>query len=106
MAGFGRNGSRPSAKVISAAERRDVWIALRRQGHSVKEIARRSGVTQQAVSKALLKHVRDACGRGRTAKEPIILRKIKCRFFSDVHIHQKCGQTLSDTVYGFGSHGP
>jgi hypothetical protein len=59
MAGFGRNGSRSSAKAIASAERHGVWIALRRQGHLEADIARRYGVTQQAVSKAILKHVRD-----------------------------------------------
>jgi hypothetical protein len=59
MAGFGRNGSRFSAKAIALAERHGVWIALRRQGHLEADIARRFGVTQQAVSKALLKYVRD-----------------------------------------------
>jgi hypothetical protein len=59
MAGFGRNGSRSSAKAIASAERHSVWINLRRKGHLEKEIARRFGVTQQAASKVLLKHVRD-----------------------------------------------
>jgi hypothetical protein len=59
MAGFGRNGSGSSAKAIASAERHGVWIVLRRQGHLEKDIARRFGVTQQAVSKAILKHVRD-----------------------------------------------
>jgi len=59
MAGFGRNGSRSSAKAIASAERHGVWIALRRQGHLEKDIASRYGVSQQAVSKALLNYVRD-----------------------------------------------
>jgi hypothetical protein len=59
MAGFGRNGSRSSAKAIASAERHGVWIALRRQGHLEKDIARGFGVSQQAVSKVLLKYVRD-----------------------------------------------
>lgn len=59
MAGFGRNGSRSSAKAIASAERHGVWIALRRQGHLEKDIARGYGVSQQAVSKVLLKYVRD-----------------------------------------------
>lgn len=59
MAGFGRNGSRSSAKAIASAERHGVWIALRRQGHLEADIARRYGVSQQAVSKVLLKYVRD-----------------------------------------------
>lgn len=59
MAGFGRNGSRSSAKALASAERHGVWIALRRQGHLEADIARHYGVTQQAVSKALLKYVRD-----------------------------------------------
>ena len=58
MAGFGRNGSRSSAKAIASAERHGVWIALRRQGHLEKDIASRYGVSQQAVSKALLKYGR------------------------------------------------
>jgi hypothetical protein len=59
MAGFRRNGSRSSAKAIASAERHGVWIALRRQGHLEKDIASRYGVSQQAVSKALLNYVRD-----------------------------------------------
>jgi hypothetical protein len=63
MAGFGRNGSRSSPKAIASAERHGVWIALRRQGHLEKEIASRYGVSQQAVSKVILKHLRDISAR-------------------------------------------
>ena len=59
MAGFGRNGSRSSAKAIASAGRHGVWINLRKQGHLEKDIARRYGVSQQAVSKAVLKYARD-----------------------------------------------
>jgi hypothetical protein len=60
----------------------------------VKEIARRSGVTQQAVSKALLKHVRDACGRSRTAK-----RDPRCPYCLDVQkANQSCERAQSDKV--------
>ena len=59
MAGFGRNGSRSSAKAIASAERHGVWIKERREGLLEREIGSRYGVTQQAVSKAILKHVRD-----------------------------------------------
>jgi transposase len=54
MAGFGRNGSRSSAKAIASAERHGVWIALRRQGYLEADITRRFGVSKQAVSKAQL----------------------------------------------------
>jgi hypothetical protein len=63
MAGFGRNGSRSSAKALASAERHGEWIKLRRDGHLEKEIAKRYGVTQQAVSKAVLKYVRDLPAR-------------------------------------------
>jgi hypothetical protein len=59
MAGFGRNGSRSSAKAVTNAERHREWIELRRQGVLESEIASRHGVTQQAISKAILKHVRN-----------------------------------------------
>jgi hypothetical protein len=58
MAGFRRNGSRSSAEAITKAERHREWIELRRLGVLESEIASRHGVTQQAVSKAVLKYVR------------------------------------------------
>src|SRR5208283_1058936 len=57
--GFGRNGSRSSAEALATAERHRAWIELRGQGLSETEIAHRYGVTQQAVSKVLLKYVHD-----------------------------------------------
>src|SRR5216683_1645603 len=48
-----------SASSIARAERHREWIELRRQGVVESEIASRHGVTQQAVSKAVLKHVRN-----------------------------------------------
>jgi len=47
-----------SARGLASAERHREWIELRRQGVLESEIAKRHGVTQQAVSKAVLKHVR------------------------------------------------
>jgi transcriptional regulator with XRE-family HTH domain len=44
---------------LAVAERHREWIELRRAGISEQEIARRYGVTQQAVSKILLKYVRN-----------------------------------------------
>ena len=58
MAGFGRNGSQSSAQALKCAERHCQWLELRRLGHRESDIASRFGVTQQAVSKALLKYVR------------------------------------------------
>jgi len=43
---------------ISRAERLRNWIELRRQGFLESDIAHRDGVTQQAVSKAILKYLR------------------------------------------------
>jgi len=48
-----------SARGLASAERHREWIELRRQGVLESEIASRHGVTQQAVSKAVLKHVRN-----------------------------------------------
>src|SRR6202022_3617223 len=48
-----------SSKAVACAERHREWIDLKRQGHTECEIARRSGVSQQAVSKAVLKYVRN-----------------------------------------------
>jgi predicted transcriptional regulator len=48
-----------SARGLATAERHREWIELRRQGVLESEIAKRHGVTQQAVSKAVLKHVRN-----------------------------------------------
>jgi predicted transcriptional regulator len=59
VAGFQNNGWRTSPERIAAAERHRVIIELRLQGLSQSEIAGRFGVTQQAVSKAILKHIRD-----------------------------------------------
>jgi len=47
-----------SARGLASAERHREWIELRRQGVLESEIGKRHGVTQQAVSKAVLKHVR------------------------------------------------
>lgn len=58
MAGFGRNGEQSSAEALAQAERHREWLELRRQGVGEAEIARRAGVSQQAVSKAILKHIR------------------------------------------------
>jgi predicted transcriptional regulator len=44
---------------LATAERHREWIELRRAGISEHEIARRYGVSQQAVSKTLLKYVRN-----------------------------------------------
>ncbi len=57
MAALARGES--SASSIARAERHREWIELRRQGVLESEIARTHGVTQQAVSKAVLKHVRN-----------------------------------------------
>lgn len=59
MAGFARNVSRSSASTIASAERHRHWIQLRREGLRESEIAAKYGVSQQAVSKAVLKYVRD-----------------------------------------------
>jgi predicted transcriptional regulator len=59
MAGFGRNGSRSSAEALATADRHSAWITLRGQGLNEAEIAIRYGVTQQAVSKVLLKYARN-----------------------------------------------
>jgi predicted transcriptional regulator len=48
-----------NSPAFASAERHSVWIELRREGHLEKEIGSRYGVTQQAVSKGLLKYVRD-----------------------------------------------
>jgi hypothetical protein len=63
MAGFGRNGSRSSAERITQAERHREWIDLRRQGLLEAQIATRFGVSQQAVSKAILKYVHELPAR-------------------------------------------
>jgi hypothetical protein len=80
MAGFGRNGSRSSAKAIVSAERHGAWIALRRQGHLEKDIARRYGVSQQAVSKVLLKNVRDV-----PAREAELLRCTHLAYLASIY---------------------
>jgi hypothetical protein len=95
MAGFGRNGSRSSAKAIASAERHGVWIALRRQGHLEKDIARRYGVTQQAVSKVLLKHVRDL-----PAGEAELLRITRAAQIAFMYkmANQACERAHSDKI--------
>lgn len=59
MAGFGGNGSRTSPVAIASAERHAAIIDLRKEGVKEGEIAKRFGVSQQAVSKTLLKYVRN-----------------------------------------------
>jgi hypothetical protein len=95
MAGFGRNGSRSSAKAIASAERHGVWIALRRQGHLEKDIARRYGVTQQAVSKVILKYVRDL-----PAGEAELLRIDRAAQIASMYkmANQACERAQSDKV--------
>ena len=46
-------------KAISLAEQHRRWLTLRRKGMLEIDIARRFGVTQQAVSKAILKYIRN-----------------------------------------------
>ena len=53
-----RRRSRSSATTLSKIERHRDWLDLRRQGLPECEIAHRYGVTQQAVSKAILKYLR------------------------------------------------
>jgi hypothetical protein len=95
MAGFGRNGSRSSAKAIASAERHGVWIALRRQGHLEADIARRYRVSQQAVSKALLKYVRDV-----PAGEAELLRVTRAAQIALMYkmANQACERAQSDKV--------
>jgi hypothetical protein len=95
MAGFGRNGSRSSAKAIASAERHSVWIALRRQGHLEADIARRYGVSQQAVSKALLKYVRDL-----PAREAELLRQTHAAYLALMYkmANQACERAQSDKI--------
>lgn len=95
MAGFGRNGSRSSAKAIASAERHGVWIALRRQGHLEADIARRYGVTQQAVSKVLLKYVRDV-----PANEAELLRQTRAFQIASMYkmANQACERAQNDRV--------
>jgi predicted transcriptional regulator len=95
MAGFGRNGSRSSAKAIASAERHSVWLALRRQGHSEADIARRYGVSQQAVSKALLKHVRDL-----PAGEAELLRQTHAAYLALMYkmANEACERAQSDKI--------
>lgn len=54
-----RNGTLSSPKAIATAERHREWIELRRAGMSELEIASRYGVSQQSVSKAVLKYLRN-----------------------------------------------
>lgn len=54
-----RNGSGSSATAIATAERHAQMIQLRKQGVEQAEIARLFNVSQQAISKVILKHVRD-----------------------------------------------
>jgi DNA-binding NarL/FixJ family response regulator len=54
-----RNGTLSSPKAIETAERHREIIELRKQGVGEAEIARRFSISQQAVSKTVLKHVRD-----------------------------------------------
>jgi hypothetical protein len=95
MAGFGRNGSRSSAKAIASAERHGVWIKLRREGLLEREIGSRSGVSQQAVSKALLKYVRDV-----PAGEAKLLRRTHAAYLASMHemVSQAYERAQSDKV--------
>src|SRR5271156_1799633 len=54
-----RNGTLSSPKAIETAERHREIIELRKQGVGEAEIARRFSISQQAVSKTVLKHVRN-----------------------------------------------
>ena len=65
-----RNGTLSSPKAIETAERHREIIELRKQGVEEAEIARRFSISQQAVSKTVLKHVRDL-----PAKEAADLRR-------------------------------
>jgi predicted transcriptional regulator len=50
---------RASARSLATVEKHNTWIELRRQGYLETQIAARFGVSQQAVSKALLKYLRN-----------------------------------------------
>lgn len=56
--------SRSSAKAIARVERHSGWIDLRLQGHGEAEIAQRYGVSQQAISEAILKYLHDRPAHG------------------------------------------
>jgi hypothetical protein len=95
MAGFGRNGSRSSAKAIASAERHGEWLRLRREGFLEREIGSRYGVKQQTVSKALLKYVRDV-----PAGEAQRLRRTHAAYLASMHemVSQAYERAQSDKV--------
>jgi hypothetical protein len=95
MAGFGRNGSRSSAKAIASAERHHDWLKLRREGLFERQIGSRYGVTQQAVSKALLKYVRDV-----PASEAELLRLTRAAQIASMYkmVSQAYERAQSDKV--------
>ena len=72
-----RNGLLSSAKAIASAERHRAIIELRKQGVEQAEIARRFDVSQQAVSKVLLRHVRNL-----PAEEAADLRRVQLESLS------------------------
>jgi hypothetical protein len=63
MAGFRRNGLRSSPEALAKADRHRQWIKFRRDGLLKSEIAAEYGETQQAISKAILKYVREMLTR-------------------------------------------
>jgi hypothetical protein len=95
MAGFGRNGSRSSAKAIASAERHGEWLRLRREGFLEREIGSRYGVKQQTVSKAILKHVRDV-----PAGEAKLLRRTHAAYLASMYemVSQAYERAQSDKV--------